>query len=47
MLKPRRPKRKVTAEEAEEFLIEYDPVLPDDPHRVFSRNYEVSFWDSS
>ncbi|KIJ99255.1 hypothetical protein K443DRAFT_8516 [Laccaria amethystina LaAM-08-1] len=42
VLKPRRPKRKVTAKEAEEFLIEYNPVLPDDPHRVLSHNYEVS-----
>ncbi|KIK01760.1 hypothetical protein K443DRAFT_550803 [Laccaria amethystina LaAM-08-1] len=42
MLNPRRPKRKVTAEEAEEFLVEYDPVLPDDPHRVLSHDYEVA-----
>ena len=41
MLKPHQPKLKVTAEEAEEFLVEYDPVLPDDPHCVLSHNYEV------
>jgi hypothetical protein len=43
MLKPRLPKRKGTVEEAEDFLIEYDPVLPDDPHHILSHNYEVSF----
>lgn len=37
----RRPKRKVTNEEAEEFLIQYDPVLPNDPRRVLSHNYQV------
>ncbi len=40
-LNPRRPKRKPTSEEQEEFLIEYDPVLPHDPKRVLSHNYKV------
>ena len=42
LLDPRRPHRKPTTEEAEEFLIEYDPVLPNDPRRVLSHNYDVS-----
>ena len=40
-LDPRRPDRKVTTEEQEEFLMQYDPVLPNDPRRVLSHNYEV------
>lgn len=40
---PRRPKRKVTSEEQEEWLIQYDPLIPDDPRRVISHNYEVRF----
>jgi hypothetical protein len=40
-LNPRRPDRKPTAAEQEEFLIQYDPLLPDDPQRVLSHNYEV------
>lgn len=27
----------------EEWLIQYDPVIPDDPKRVLSHNYQVSF----
>ena len=42
LLDPRRPHRKPTTEELEEFLIEYDPVLPNDPRRVLSHNYDVS-----
>lgn len=42
-LDPRRPKQKPTAEEMEEWLIQYDPVIPDDPKRVLSHNYQVSF----
>jgi len=42
LLDPRRPHRKPTAEELEEFLVEYDPVLPNDPRRVLSHNYDVS-----
>ncbi|KAJ7230405.1 DUF1620-domain-containing protein [Mycena pura] len=44
MLNPRRPKnRKPTAEEQqEEQLIPYDSVIPDDPRRTLSHNYEVS-----
>ncbi|THH31554.1 hypothetical protein EUX98_g2645 [Antrodiella citrinella] len=42
-LDPRRPKRKVTAEEAEEWLIQYDPLLPDDPKRVISHRYQISY----
>jgi hypothetical protein len=33
----------VTSEEQEEFLIPYDPVLPDDPRRVVSHGYVVNF----
>ncbi len=43
LLDSRRPKRKPTAEEAEEWLIQYDPVLPYDPKRVLSHNYQVRF----
>ncbi|KAM6494809.1 Protein of unknown function (DUF1620) domain containing protein [Amanita muscaria] len=42
LLDPRRPKRKPTAEEQEEMLIEYDPLIPDDPKRAISHNYEVA-----
>ncbi|GJJ09321.1 hypothetical protein Clacol_003543 [Clathrus columnatus] len=41
-LNPRRPKGKPTAEEQEEWLIQYDPLLPYDPRRVISHNYEVA-----
>jgi hypothetical protein len=41
MLDPRRPKRKVTAEEAEEGLVPYDAILPDDGPRVLSHRYNV------
>ncbi|KAF8872794.1 hypothetical protein CPB84DRAFT_1854287 [Gymnopilus junonius] len=41
-LNPRRPNRKTTAEEQEEYLITYDPVLPNDPKRVLSHNYDVA-----
>ncbi|KAF8508073.1 DUF1620-domain-containing protein [Gautieria morchelliformis] len=41
-LDPRRPKTKPTAEEQEEWLIQYDPVIPDDPRRVISHNYRVA-----
>ena len=42
LLDPRRPKRKPTSEEQEEMLIEYDPVIPDDPKQVISHKYEAS-----
>ena len=42
LLDPRRPHRKPTTEELEELLIEYDPVLPNDPRRVLSHNYDAS-----
>ncbi|KAJ8495461.1 hypothetical protein ONZ45_g12862 [Pleurotus djamor] len=42
LLNPRRPSRKVTTEEQEEFLIPYDPMLPDDSHSTLSHNYEVA-----
>jgi len=42
VLDPRRPHRKTTAEEQEEFLIQYDPLLPNDPRRVLSHNYDVA-----
>ena len=38
---PRRPKRKPTSEEMEEWLIQYDPLTPDDPKRVLSHTYRV------
>lgn len=38
---PRRPKRKPTNEEQEEWLVQYDPVTPDDPKRVLSHTYHV------
>lgn len=40
-LDPRRPNRKTTTEEQEEYLITYDPVLPNDSKRVLSHNYNV------
>ncbi|KAK1228286.1 hypothetical protein PQX77_008674 [Marasmius sp. AFHP31] len=42
LLDPRRPNRKPTSEEAEEFLIQYDPLLPDDPRQTLSHNYKIS-----
>ncbi|KAF5329635.1 hypothetical protein D9619_009267 [Psilocybe cf. subviscida] len=42
VLDPRRPNRKVTAEEAEEFMSTYEPLLPNDPRRVLSHNYDVA-----
>ncbi|KAF8809912.1 DUF1620-domain-containing protein [Phlegmacium glaucopus] len=42
LLDPRRPHRKTTTEEQEEFLVQYDPVLPNDPRRVLSHNYDVA-----
>ncbi|KAH9942115.1 hypothetical protein B0H21DRAFT_526939 [Amylocystis lapponica] len=41
-LDPRRPKRKPTSQEMEEWLIQYEAVLPDDPKRVLSHHYEVA-----
>lgn len=41
ILDPRRPMRKPTAEEMEEWLIQYDPIIYDDPKRVLSHRYEV------
>ncbi|KAI0820139.1 DUF1620-domain-containing protein [Trametes gibbosa] len=41
-LDPRRPKQKPTAQEMEEWLVQYDPITPDDPKRVLSHNYEVA-----
>ncbi|KAF8636102.1 hypothetical protein AX17_003807 [Amanita inopinata Kibby_2008] len=42
LLDPRRPKKKPTNEELMEGLIEYDPVIPDDPKRVISHEYETA-----
>ncbi|KIK60871.1 hypothetical protein GYMLUDRAFT_59265 [Collybiopsis luxurians FD-317 M1] len=43
LLNPRRPVgRKPSSEEQEEFLVQYDPVLLDDPRRVLSHDYDVS-----
>ena len=39
-LDPRRPKQNPTTQELEEWLIQYDPVIPDDPKRVLSHNYQ-------
>lgn len=41
LLNPRRTRDKPTAEEQEEWLVQYDPVLPDDTYRVLSHNYQV------
>ncbi|KAJ4471498.1 hypothetical protein J3R30DRAFT_1087191 [Lentinula aciculospora] len=42
MLNPRRTiSRKPTSEEQEEYLVQYDPLLPDDPRKVISHNYDV------
>jgi hypothetical protein len=41
-LDPRRPNRKLTSEDAEEQLIQYEPVLQNHPQRVLSHNYEVT-----
>ncbi|TFK65860.1 DUF1620-domain-containing protein [Pluteus cervinus] len=41
-LNPRRPNQKPTTHEMEEGLVQYDPVLPDDPKRVLSHNYDVA-----
>ncbi|KAG6916080.1 hypothetical protein DXG01_008554 [Tephrocybe rancida] len=42
LLNPRRPHGKVTAQEQEEFLVSYEPLLLSDPRRVLSHNYEVA-----
>ncbi|KAI0341141.1 DUF1620-domain-containing protein [Trametopsis cervina] len=39
---PRRPKRKPTPEEQEEWLVQYEPLIPDDPKRVLSHTYPVA-----
>ncbi|EMD34983.1 hypothetical protein CERSUDRAFT_116509 [Gelatoporia subvermispora B] len=41
LLDPRRPHHKPTTEESEEWLMQYDPVIPDDPRRTLSHSYEV------
>lgn len=43
VLDPRRPNRKPTSEEMEEWLFQYDPLVPDDPRRVISHNYKVCY----
>jgi hypothetical protein len=42
LLDPRRPNRKLTSEEQEVYMVQYDPVLLDDPRRTLSHTYEVS-----
>lgn len=42
MFDPRRPKHKPSAQEMEEWLIQYDPLIPDDPRSVVSHNYNVA-----
>ena len=44
-LDPRRPKGKLTTQEKEEGLVQYDALLPDDPRRVISHGYPL-FADS-
>lgn len=46
LLNPRRTKDKPTEEEQEEWLAQYDPVLPDDAHRVLSHHYHVRYMSS-
>jgi hypothetical protein len=41
LLDPRRPKNKPTTAEQEEGLFQYDVLLPDDPRRVVSHNYDL------
>lgn len=41
VLDPRRPKTDPTAQQQEEMLIKYDPVVPADPRLVISHRYEV------
>ncbi len=41
MIDPRRPRQKPTSQELEEGLVQYDPVLPDNPKSVLSHEYEV------
>jgi ER membrane protein complex subunit 1 len=43
LLNPRRTKAKPTSEDQEEWLLQYDPVLPDDAHRVLSHSYHVRY----
>lgn len=38
---PRRPSRKVTPEEVEEQLVQYEPVLPNPAQRTLSHKHEV------
>ncbi|KAJ3930511.1 MAG: DUF1620-domain-containing protein [Lentinula lateritia] len=43
LLNPRRPiGRKPSSEEQEEYLVQYDPLLPDDSRKVISHNYDVA-----
>ncbi|KIJ47261.1 hypothetical protein M422DRAFT_66579 [Sphaerobolus stellatus SS14] len=42
LLDPRRPSHKPSAQEQEEWLIQYDPVIPYDPRRVVSHTYQVA-----
>src|SRR5712671_799534 len=44
LLNPRRTKDKPTTQEQEEWLVQYDPVLPDDTHRVLSHNDHVCYF---
>lgn len=41
LLDPRRPRGKPSASDAEEGLIPYDALLPDDPRRTVSHKYQV------
>lgn len=41
LLDPRRPVGKPTSSDKEEFLIPYDPLIPPEPKKVISHNYNV------
>lgn len=45
---PRRPNRKPTSQEQQdEWLIQYEPVIPNDPRRTISHNYNVSIFSKT
>lgn len=41
LLDPRRPTGKLTSEQKEELLLPFDSVIPDEPRRTVSQNYQV------
>ncbi|KAI0033037.1 DUF1620-domain-containing protein [Vararia minispora EC-137] len=42
LLNPRRTHGKPTAEQQEEMLVPYDPLVPDDPRRIVSHRYRIA-----